>query len=157
MFQERLKEIVRETVEALGFAVVETVWISGKQRATLRVVIHKKGGDISTEDCAKVSEVLSARLDVEDIVAVAYNLIVESPGVERKIASPEEYDIFSDREFRFVMRDPSLIGRKDSVLVGKVKDKTVDGITIVAPEGEFTLTYANIAKAQLYFDLKRYL
>ena len=157
MFQERLKEIVRETVEALGFAVVETVWISGKQRATLRIVIHRKGGDISTEDCAKVSEVLSARLDVEDIVAVAYNLVVESPGVERKIASPEEYDIFSDREFRLVLREPAAFGLKDSVLVGKVTARTDEGITLAAQAGEFTIPYSAIAKAQLYFDLKRYL
>ncbi len=149
--------IVRETVETLGYVPVESVWIRGKNRSTLRVVIYKRESDVSTEDCAKVSEVLSGRLDVEDFIADSYNLIVESPGVERKISRPEEYDIFRDKEIRFVLKDASLIGRKDPVFVGKVIERTEDSLLISTGDDEKRVPLSGIAKANLYFDMKRYL
>lgn len=152
-----MNALVRETVEALGYVLVESVWIGGKNRNTLRVVIHKPGEDVAITDCEKVSEVLSGRLDVEDFIADSYNLVVESPGADRKIARPEEYDIFREKEFRFVLKDPAAAGRKDDVVIGKVLERTDDELRIETADGELRVPLKGIAKANIYFDMKRYL
>jgi ribosome maturation factor RimP len=60
---------------------------------------------ISIEDCAAVSRDLSAILDVEDIVPVAYTLEVSSPGLDRPLRSAADYRRFTGRRAKLVMRE----------------------------------------------------
>ena len=60
----------------------------------LRVQIDRPGPaataeeSVSVEDCASVSRDLSAILDVEDVVPIAYTLEVSSPGLDRPLRQP---------------------------------------------------------------------
>ncbi|STG50461.1 ribosome maturation protein RimP [Escherichia coli] len=52
--------------------------------STLRIYIDSEDG-INVDDCADVSHQVSAVLDVEDPITVAYNLEVSSPGLDRPL------------------------------------------------------------------------
>jgi ribosome maturation factor RimP len=77
----------------------------------LRVQIDRPGpamtaeDSVSVGDCALVSRELSAVLDVEDIVATAYILEVSSPGLDRPLRSAADYQRFSGRRAKLVMRE----------------------------------------------------
>src|SRR2546425_1379221 len=60
---------------------------------------------VSVEDCARVSRDLSAMLDVEDVVPTAYTLEVSSPGLDRPLRAPADYDRFSGRRAKLVVRE----------------------------------------------------
>jgi ribosome maturation factor RimP len=61
---------------------------------------------VSVEDCARVSRDLSAILDVEDIVPIAYTLEVSSPGLDRPLRHADDYRRFAGRLAKIVMREP---------------------------------------------------
>ena len=76
----------------------------------LRVQIDRPGPattaeeSVSVEDCARVSRDLSAILDVEDLVPTAYTLEVSSPGLDRPLRGAADYQRFSGRRAKLVMR-----------------------------------------------------
>jgi ribosome maturation factor RimP len=49
---------------------------------------------------------LSANLDVEDFIPVAYTLEVSSPGLDRPLVRPDDYRRFTGRRAKVVMREP---------------------------------------------------
>ncbi len=79
-------------------------WKIGKQRL-LRVYIDRlpgpqnpEGLGVTHKDCERVSEQLSVIMDVEDLVpGPAYVLEVSSPGLDRKLIKPADYERFVGR------------------------------------------------------------
>lgn len=61
---------------------------------------------IGIEDCQRVSQDLSALLDVEDFLDTAYTLEVSSPGLERALRDERDYRRFAGRLARIVVREP---------------------------------------------------
>lgn len=74
--EQQLTEMLSAPVEALGFELVGIEFIRARQ-STLRIYIDSDNG-INVDDCADVSHRVSAVLDVEDPITVAYNLEVSS-------------------------------------------------------------------------------
>jgi ribosome maturation factor RimP len=60
---------------------------------------------VSVADCSTVSRELSAVLDVEDFVPVAYVLEVSSPGLDRPLRGRVDFERFSGRRAKVVMRE----------------------------------------------------
>src|SRR4051812_13149644 len=60
---------------------------------------------VSVDDCARVSRDLSAILDVEDLVPIAYTLEVSSPGLDRPLRHADDYRRFTGRRAKLVVRD----------------------------------------------------
>ena len=93
---ERIREAAERVARSLGMEVVDVEWKVGKQRF-LRVYIDKPEG-ISHRDCEAVSNQLSVILDVEDLVpGPHYILEVSSPGLDRKLTKPAEFERFAGR------------------------------------------------------------
>jgi ribosome maturation factor RimP len=157
MFREKLNKLVLETVETMGFIMVECLWVYGKASSTLRVVIHHKERDISTNDCEKVSRVLSQRLDLEDFIGGSYHLTVESPGLEREISHKKEYAHFTGRAVRVVVKNPADYGLKDNVIIGNLEAYDGSELRVKSDDKELTIPLTDISKAQLYLDIKKYL
>ncbi|OHD53289.1 MAG: hypothetical protein A2014_06315 [Spirochaetes bacterium GWF1_49_6] len=157
MFREKLNKLVSETVETLGFIPLECLWVFGKSRSTLKVVIHHRERDISSTDCEKVARVLSQRLDVDDLIAGAYQLVVESPGLEREIGHKKEYTYFTGRPVRVVVKNPANYGMKDNIIIGDLEAYDGTELKLKVKGGEMTIPVADISKAELYLDIKKYL
>ncbi len=81
-------------------------------RNMLRVVLDRPGPSatpeesVSLEQCARVSEELSAALDVEDVVPAEYTLEVSSPGLDRPLRSRQDYERFTGRFAKIVTSEP---------------------------------------------------
>ena len=146
---DRIRDAAERAARAAGVEVVDVEWKIGKQRF-LRVFIDKPTG-ISHSDCQAVSEQLSVLLDVEDIVpGPAYVLEVSSPGLDRKLTRPAEFERFAGRKARISMNEPVesqafFEGRLAGYAEGRVKID-VQGRIIELP-------LAGIRKAQLVVEL----
>jgi ribosome maturation factor RimP len=70
-----------------------------------RVVVERPEQSIGIEDCQRVSQDLSAILDVEDAVDAAYTLEVSSPGLERALRDAPDYERFAGRMAKIVVRE----------------------------------------------------
>src|SRR6266853_7007716 len=102
---ERIREAAERVARSVGIDVVDVEWKVGKQRF-LRVYIDKPEG-ISHRDCETVSNQLSVILDVEDLVpGPPYILEVSSPGLDRKLTRPAEFERFTGRKARISLSEP---------------------------------------------------
>ncbi len=149
---ERIRQIAERVAASEGLFLVDVELKGGRSNLLLRVFIDKAGG-VSHRDCELVSEQMSAILDVEDLFLASYTLEVSSPGLDRKLARPAEYEHFTGRRARLVLREPVGEGR---VLEGRLAG--CDGGRVRLDMGEAgikELDFLNISKGQLLVEMNK--
>ena len=102
---ERIREAAERVARSQGVEIFDVEWKVGKQRF-LRVTIDKPEG-VDHGDCERLSEQLSVLLDVEDLVpGPGYVLEVSSPGLDRKLRGPADYERFTGRRAKIWTTQP---------------------------------------------------
>jgi ribosome maturation factor RimP len=71
-----------------------------------RPIVERPEDSIGIEECQRVSQDVSAILDVEDALDAAYTLEVSSPGLERSLRDLDDYARFAGRMAKIVVREP---------------------------------------------------
>ena len=130
----RLAEIITPVIEDLGFELVRVRLMSGKT-TTLQIMADKPDGGIEVDDCAEISNAVSAVLDVEDPILDAYALEVSSPGIDRPLTRLKDFDMFEGYEAKIETTE-LIDGRRrfKGVLVGIEDDDVL--INLPGPDGE---------------------
>jgi ribosome maturation factor RimP len=85
-----VQEIVEPFLENDGFELVDIEYVKESGSWFLRVFVDKEGG-IDIDDCGRISEYLSSKLDEADPIAEPYFLEVSSPGAERPLRKPKDF------------------------------------------------------------------
>src|SRR5271169_5138844 len=121
---ERVRQIAERVAASSGLEVVEVELRGGGKARMLRIVIDKPVG-VTHEDCANLSREVATILDVEDAVPGSYTLEVSSPGLDRKLVRPADFERFTGSRVRVTTRDPvngtrHFDGRLDSFLAGRL-------------------------------------
>jgi ribosome maturation factor RimP len=154
---ERIRGAAERVARSEGLQIFDVEWKIGKQRL-LRVYIDRvpgpgnpQGLGVTHKDCERVSEQLGVILDVEDLVpGPGYILEVSSPGLDRKLVKPADYERFAGRLARIWLDEPvenqkyfegRLTGYSDGVVKLMVKDR------------EMALPFVRIRKAHLMVEL----
>jgi ribosome maturation factor RimP len=160
---DKIRNAAERVARSEGLAVFDIEWKIGKQRF-LRVYLDRppseaepQGGKISHQDCQRVSEQLSVILDVEDLVpGSSYVLEVSSPGLDRKLIQPGDYQRFSGRLAKIWLHEP--VGGS-AYYEGRLRGLQ-DGIIKLQLNGgkeesgkELELPFANIRKANLKIEI----
>jgi ribosome maturation factor RimP len=102
---------------------------------------------MTVDDCADISRAISLILDVEDPISGEYNLEVSSPGIDRPLVRPEDYDRFSGFEAKIELEVP-VNGRKR--FRGEVLGSAEDGTVAIEQDGEkLSFPFAAIRTAKL--------
>ncbi len=146
----RVTEIAERVGRSEGIEIVEVQLLGGGAKRVLRIFIDKPGG-VSHADCELVSQQVGTILDVEDVVpGGSYTLEVSSPGVERKLSTPRDFERFLGQKARIVLREPLNDRRSwEGVLAGM----TGDVVTLETQPGKsIRFPLSQIAKANLKFD-----
>jgi ribosome maturation factor RimP len=159
---DRIRDAAERAARSAGVELVDIEWKMGRQRF-LRVFIdkpfdpaaHAKGEPppgVSHSDCQAVSEQLSVLLDVEDLVPgdARYVLEVSSPGLDRKLTRPAEFERFAGRKAKISLSEPVgdqsyFEGRLAGYADGRIK-MDVQGRIVELP-------LAAVRKAQLVVEL----
>jgi ribosome maturation factor RimP len=146
---EKIRAAAERVARSEGLEVVDVEWKVGKQRF-LRVYIDRVAkatarmsdaagtigaGEVANDpypkishmDCERVSQQLSVILDVEDLVeGPAYVLEVSSPGLDRELKKPGDFERFAGRLAKISTTEPIgeakfFEGRLKGVADGKVR------------------------------------
>ncbi|MEQ1614647.1 MAG: ribosome maturation factor RimP [Hyphomicrobiaceae bacterium] len=102
--------LIEPALVDLGFRLVR-VQISGKEDLTLQIMAERPDGTMSVGDCELVSRQLSPVLDAYDPLPGAYRLEVSSPGIDRPLVRPSDFEDWSGFEARIELNQP-VNGRK---------------------------------------------
>ena len=106
----RMAEIITPVIEDLGFELVRIRLMSGKT-STLQIMAEKPEGGIEVDECAEISNAVSAILDVEDPILDAYTLEVSSPGIDRPLTRLKDFETFEGYEAK-LETDELIDGRR---------------------------------------------
>jgi ribosome maturation factor RimP len=140
-------------IETLLTAVVEIedcgIWgveyLAQGRYSKLKLFIDRDEG-VSVEHCERVSRRVSDVLDVEEVLTGTYTLEVSSPGLDRILFKPEQYESCVGEQIEVRLNYP-VDGTKRivGVLVG-----VEDGEAIVrADEDEYLLPLENVQRARV--------
>jgi len=122
---DKVREIAERVAASSGLEVVEVELRGGGKARMLRIVIDKLSG-VTHEDCANLSREAGTILDVEDVVpGGSYLLEVSSPGLDRPLLRPADYQRFVGSLVRLKTREPvdgsrHVEGRLQSFQDGKI-------------------------------------
>src|ERR1700752_876511 len=100
---EQVRKVATRVAHTYGLDIFDVQFRREAAGMVLRVRIDRPGPaatsdeSVSVDDCAHVSRDLSAVLDVEDVVPVAYTLEVSSPGLDRPLRRMDDYRRFVGR------------------------------------------------------------
>lgn len=103
---DKIREIAERVAQSDGLELVDVELLGGGKARMLRVYIDKPGG-VTHEDCSNFSREAGTIFDVEDAVPGGqYTLEVSSPGLDRKLSKPEEFQRFVGSLVKLTTRDP---------------------------------------------------
>jgi len=123
---------------------------ASENTAQVRIFIDHNEG-ITLDDCSRVSQQLSAVLDVEDPVQVPYTLEISSPGINRKLFSAEQMKAAVGSKVKVKTTWP--INERRNIR-GVLKDANDEQLTIVTQEGEeFLVPIEAIKNVKLDLDI----
>jgi ribosome maturation factor RimP len=150
---EKIRAVADRVAASLGLEILDVEWQVGKQRL-LRVFIDREptaenpgGGLISHNDCQQVSEQLNVILDVEELVTGSpYVLEVSSPGLDRKLLKPRDYERFSGRLVRIWLAQP-IAG--EGFFEGRLTGFSDGKVLIAVGQRQVELPFSGIRKANL--------
>ena len=148
----RVESILGPLLDAEGLSLVDIEYTREQGDWILRVFIDKEG-NVTLEDCARVSREFGQLLDVEDIIPTSYHLEVSSPGLDRPLKKEEDFVKYSGRRVRIKTTEP-VSGRRNfkGALLG-----CTEGQIIVKVEGSevFAIPLTSVLKANLEIELNQ--
>ena len=146
----KIEEIARRVAEPEGLELVEVEVKGGGAQRFVRISIDKPEG-VTHGDCELVSQQVGTILDVEDVVPGGrYTLEVSSPGVERKLSKPADYQRFQGKKAKITLRDP-VEGRRnwDGTLAGFENGEVA---LEIEPGKIIRFPFEQVRKANLKFE-----
>lgn len=141
----RISEIIIPVIEGMGFELVRVRLMSGKS-TTLQIMAEKPEGGIEVDDCARISQAVSAILDVEDPILDEYTLEVSSPGIDRPLTRLKDFESFEGYEVKLETSE-MIDGRRR--FKGELAGVEGDEVLINVEEGTIGLKFDWLSDAKL--------
>ena len=149
MDRDAIGEIIERVTSREGLELVHWEAVGPRNNFVLRIYIDKPGG-VNHGDCEVVSNQVGMLLDVEDLIPHKYTLEVSSPGVERGLYKPKDYERFAGSRVKLKISEP-INGQRNfrGRLVGIDQDTVsfdADGVGLIE------IPYESIVKANIEYE-----
>jgi ribosome maturation factor RimP len=145
---KKIEKTINPVAEDMGFEIVRVLLI-GSGKPTLQIMAERpETGKITIDECGKLSQAISAVLDVEGTMGdTAYYLEVSSPGIDRPLTRLKDFERYKGQQIK-VEIEPAIEGRKrfkgtlNGVVSGHVQMTSEEG-------GDVEMPFDWIQKAKL--------
>ncbi|MEQ1672314.1 MAG: ribosome maturation factor RimP [Hyphomicrobium sp.] len=94
----------------MGYRLVR-VSVSGATDRIVQIMAERPDGSITVDDCEAISKGLSPVLDVADVLSGKYRLEISSPGIDRPLVRPSDFEDWAGYEAKIETKEP-VDGRK---------------------------------------------
>lgn len=128
---EAIDKLLRETIEKLGYEIVDIEYEKKYGDMNLTVYIDKQGG-VSLDDCELVHNAVNPILDEADPIPDAYVLNISSPGLDRPFKKQRDFERNYGKEVEVKLYAP-IKGKK--LYEGLLKEKTENAIIVALEDG----------------------
>jgi ribosome maturation factor RimP len=149
MTRQELADLVRPSLEAEGFELVDCSVSRTPRSQTFRFAVDREGG-VPVAACEQASRLVAALLDANPVLRGNYQLEISSPGMNRPIWSADHFRRFGDERVRIELHDTAEAPRQ---LVGRIGPVEGEEVVILFDRGgERRVALASIRRANLQID-----
>lgn len=139
--------VIENTAMRHGLIPLEVTFEKENDHWFLRIYIYSTEHPVNHEDCTHITRGLGDLLD--ELIPFKYYLEVSSPGVERKLKTEREYQLFKGKKVKVKLKEPI---NKEHYLVGILGEYQKGiGLKIIteSPEEEHLIKIENLASIRL--------
>ncbi len=139
-----IDSMIRPMLDENGFELVDIEFVKEGGNRFLRVIVDKPEG-IDIDDCSKISEFVSEKLDEQDPITEAYFLEVTSPGAERPLKKSQDFHKAVNLNV-FITTFEQIDGMKE--FEGILTSFDEENLIIKAGKKLYTIPYSKVATAR---------
>lgn len=110
--EEKVEKLLKGMIESLGYELYDVEYVKEGKNYFLRIYIDKPEG-IDLNDCEKVNDAISDRLDEANYIKEPYFLEVSSPGVERVLRKDKHLEQNRGEEIEIKLFKKDENGKKE--------------------------------------------
>lgn len=135
---------------AADLEIADIEFLGGGRHRVLRIYVDKEGG-VTHTDCETVSTGVEAVLDADELIPGGeYTLEVSSPGVERKLIRPRDFEKSVGKKVKVVLREPL---SNSSTWIGVLRAFAENVLTVETVDGKTAqIPLDSVKKANLKFE-----
>jgi len=148
--KKKISELAGSVAMQYAFELVDVELTGSSRKLLIRIFIDKENG-VTLDDCGKFSRALSALLDVEDPVPMAYVLEVSSPGLDRPLKALKDFQRSIGKLVRVITKARI---EENNVFTGRLTSVEGENITLSFNDKEIEIPLDQISKARLEIELK---
>ena len=141
-------KILEPIINNLGYEVYDVIYEKEGKDNYLRIFIDN-GKQITLEDCEKVNNAITDILDEKDLIKSQYFLEVSSPGLERRIRTDKQLEMFKNEKIEIHLFKAI---EKQKIITGILKDYDQEKIVLQVDENEISVDKTNISKMKNVYN-----
>jgi ribosome maturation factor RimP len=147
--EARIEAALEPVTASHGLELVAVELGGVKHRPVVRVLLDKEGG-ITLDEVAAANEWVGAALDELGEPSGAYTLEVSSPGIERPLVKPRDFQRFLGSRAEVRMVAP-FEGRRQ--FTGTIEAADDEAVTLDVDGSTVRLPYDNLSRARLRVEI----
>jgi len=149
---EKITPVIESAAIKLNLIPLEIDFIKESCRWFLRIFIFSPDHAITHDDCGDMTRSLNDCLN--GLIPVIYYLEISSPGADRTLKSPKEYELFKGKTIKIKLRQPLEKGG-ERVFMAKIVDYQHNGILrvkLTTNKEELEIENSNISSIRLCLE-----
>ncbi len=148
-YEKIIEDIVKPIIEGIGYEYVGTELKSAGGSKELIIYADKEGG-IGLDDCEKISRLIEPAIDEKDPIDEAYYLCVSSPGLDRALKEPRDFERSTGKKVDIKLY-AARGGKKE--FTGVLKGYDESGIKVEINGSNEAFSYQETASVRLHVDI----
>lgn len=148
--EQEVEKLILPIIEQLGYKLYDVEFVKESSDWFLRIYIEKDGHTIDLDDCEKVSNSVSDKLDEVDPISTAYNLEVSSCGLERHLREIKHFEWAVGKKILVKLYKANNGNKQYEGLLSAFKDATLS--IKLESNDEVIIKLEDIASAKILYD-----
>ena len=145
----KIEKIVLPVLKEMELELVDIEYLQEGGYWYVRIYIEKLDGDVSLDDCAKVS--MTVEDDIDKLIDKKFFLEISSPGVERPLKKEKDFVRFTGSKIKVSLKHKINEKKNFEGILSRFEDGT---LFLLIEDAELEVSFKEIRKANLVYDFK---
>ncbi len=145
----KIEKIVVPAAQTFGLELVDVEYLQDGGYWYVRIYIEKEDDEVSLEDCSKLSSKVEE--DIDRLIQDKFFLEVSSPGLERPLKKEGDYERFTGKKAKLLLKHKMDDSRNWTGVIEKYENGTV---FLKTEEKTLEIPFSEIKKANLVFEFE---
>ncbi len=152
---EEIRQLIweksNEVAVKMGLEIFDISIRGTRKNKIVEIIIDNLNDYVSIGDCERFSRAIEPWLDELNVFDSSYDLVVSSPGLNRKLRDRNDYIRFKGKLAKFTLKEDEA---KVVTIVGYINDVNDETLNVIEKESQkiIEIPLNNIEKANLEID-----